>query len=102
MRARAWRSRSGSSAVKPDGARFGRLPLSQINRHFSLQPNVPGQGIIAGYKLSFWGLVVLIGVATGLGGAILTLLLNFVVHTSWSYHSGDLLGGVTRSGRPAG
>jgi hypothetical protein len=38
-----------------------------MTRHFSHQPNVPGQGIIASYGLRFWGLVVTIGVAAGLG-----------------------------------
>jgi CIC family chloride channel protein len=98
MRPRAWRSRIGNPASRAARARAGRMPLSQINRHFSLQPNVPGQGIVAGYKLSFWGLVVVIGVATGLGGAALTLLLTFVEHTVWSYDSGRLLDAVTRTG----
>ncbi len=83
---------------KAGRARCGRLPLGHINRHFSLQPNVPGQGIIAGYTLSFWGIVVAIGVATGIGGALLTLLLRFAEHTSWSYDSGQLLDAVNRTG----
>lgn len=92
------RSRFASPAFKADRTGSARRPLRKINRHFSLQPNVPGQGIIAGYTPTFWGIVVLIGVATGLGGALLTVLLTFVEHISWSYDSGQLLAAVTRSG----
>ncbi|MDQ6775286.1 MAG: chloride channel protein [Actinomycetota bacterium] len=67
-------------------------------RHFSHQPNVPGKGIIASYSPRFWGLVVAIGVAAGLGAALLTLLLNLVQSESWSYHSGSFLSAVTRAG----
>ena len=65
-----------------------------MSRHFSHQPNVPGRGIIAGYSARFWGLVVMIGVAAGLGGAALTLLLNAVQYTAWNYSSGSFLGAV--------
>jgi CIC family chloride channel protein len=64
----------------------------------SHQPNVPGKGIIASYSLRFWGLVVAVGVAAGLGAALLTLLLNLVQSESWSYHSGSFLSAVTRAG----
>ncbi len=67
------------------------LPISH-------QPNVPGKGIIASYGLRFWGLAVAIGVAAGLGAALLTLLLDFVQAKSWSYHSGSFLSAVTRAG----
>jgi chloride channel protein, CIC family len=66
--------------------------------HVSHQPNVPGKGIVASYSLRFWGLVVAIGVAAGLGAALLTLLLNLVQSVSWSYHSGSFLSAVTRAG----
>ncbi len=65
-----------------------------MSRHFSYQPNVPGRGIVAGYSARFWGLVVTIGVAAGLGGAALTLLLNAVQYTAWNYSSGTFLGAV--------
>ncbi|HWF74399.1 MAG TPA: chloride channel protein [Solirubrobacteraceae bacterium] len=39
-----------------------------------------------------------IGVAAGLGAAVLTLLLDLVQSTSWSYHSGSFLSAVTRAG----
>ena len=69
-----------------------------MSRHSSPQPNVPGRGIIAGYPLRFWGLVVIIGVGTGLGGALLTVILRAVEHASWSYHAGTLLDGAVRVG----
>jgi CIC family chloride channel protein len=66
--------------------------------HVSHQPNVPGKGIVASYSPRFWGLVVAIGIAAGLGAAVLTLLLNLVQSESWSYHSGSFLSAVTRAG----
>jgi H+/Cl- antiporter ClcA len=69
-----------------------------MKRHFSHQPNVPGKGIVASYSLQFWGLVVAIGVAAGLGAAVLTLLLDFVQDKSWAYRSGSFLAAVTRAG----
>ncbi|MGA2319650.1 MAG: chloride channel protein [Solirubrobacteraceae bacterium] len=63
----------------------------------SAQPNVPGRGIVAGYGIRFWALVVLIGVAAGLAGAGLIEILRFVQHLAWSYHSGDFLDGVERT-----
>jgi CIC family chloride channel protein len=69
-----------------------------MSRHASPQPNVPGRGIIAGYPLRFWALVVVIGVGTGLGGALLTVILRAVEHGSWSYHVGTLLDGAMRAG----
>jgi hypothetical protein len=44
--------------------------------HSSPQPNVPGRGIIAGYQPRFWGLVIIIGLGAGLGGALLTVILR--------------------------
>jgi len=69
-----------------------------MQRHVSHQPNVPGKGIIASYGRRFWGLVVAIGVAAGLGAAALTLLLDFVEDKSWSYRTGSFLSAVTRDG----
>ena len=65
-----------------------------MRRHFSHQPNVPGQGIVAGYSPRFWGLVVLIGVAAGVGAAVLTVLLNTVQYAAWDYRSGSFLRAV--------
>jgi CIC family chloride channel protein len=61
------------------------------------QPNVPGRGIVASYSARFWLLVVLIGLAAGLGGAALIELLRAVQHLAWSYHSGDFLDAVKRT-----
>ena len=65
-----------------------------MRRHFSHQPNVPGRGILAGYSPRFWALVALIGVAAGVGAAILTLLLNAVQYAAWDYRSGSYLHAV--------
>jgi CIC family chloride channel protein len=69
-----------------------------MSRHASPQPNVPGRGIIAGYPFRFWALVIVIGVGTGLGGALLTVILRAVEHISWSYQAGTLLDGAVRTG----
>lgn len=63
----------------------------------SAQPNVPGRGIVASYSPRFWSLVVLVGLAAGLGGALLIELLRAVQHLAWSYHSGDFLDAVKRT-----
>jgi len=65
-------------------------------RFASPQPNVPGQGIVASYGIAFWGLVLGIGVAAGIAGALLMLLLRALEHLFWSYHSGTLLHAVQR------
>jgi len=72
-----------------------RVPTS---RHASPQPNVPGQGIIAGYSARFWALVAVIGVVTGLAAALLALILKAVEHASWAYHAGTLVEGAMRTG----
>ena len=53
----------------------------------SAQPNVPGRGIVASYSPRFWMLVVLIGVAAGLGAVALIGLLHAVQHLAWSYET---------------
>ena len=63
----------------------------------SAQPNVPGRGIVASYSPRFWMLVVLIGIAAGVGGAALIGLLHAVQHLAWSYEHGHFLEGVERS-----
>ncbi len=69
-----------------------------MSRHSSPQPNVPGRGIVAGYQPRFWALVVVIGVGTGLGAALLTVILRAVQHASWSYHAGTFLDATMRAG----
>ena len=63
-------------------------------RHSSPQPNVPGEGILAGYRPRFWAIVVAVGLVAGLGGAVLLVLLRLIERAAFSYHSGDLLHGV--------
>lgn len=61
----------------------------------SPQPNVPGQGIIAGYSVRFWGLVAVIGVATGLAAAGFVAVLNLVERVAWRRPAADFLAAVT-------
>jgi len=63
----------------------------------SARPNVPGRGIVASYSPRFWMLVVLIGVAAGVGGAALIELLRVVQHLAWSYETGHFLEAAERS-----
>jgi CIC family chloride channel protein len=63
-------------------------------RWFSHQPNVPGRGILAGYSLRFWMLVIVLGVVTGAAGSLLMEILKLVERASWSYHSGTFLQAV--------
>jgi chloride channel protein, CIC family len=60
----------------------------------SRQPNIPGQGILAGYSLRFWGFVVAIGAATGLAGAAFIALLNFVERLAWRRPASRFLSAV--------
>ena len=57
----------------------------------SPQPNVPGRGIVASYRPSFWALVAGIGLAAGLVGAALIALLRLVERAAWSYRSGSFV-----------
>jgi H+/Cl- antiporter ClcA len=63
-------------------------------RFASPQPNIPGQGILAGYSARFWGLVVVIGAATGLAGAGFIALLNLVIRTAWRRTASQFLAAV--------
>ena len=60
------------------------------------QPNVVG--LAARLPVRFWTLLALTGIGAGLGGAALMLLLHAVQHLAWSYHAGNFLDGVQRSG----
>jgi H+/Cl- antiporter ClcA len=67
-----------------------------MTRRFATpQPNIPGQGILAGYTTRFWGLVVVIGVATGLAGAGFIALLNLVERVAWWRPASQFLAAVT-------
>ena len=61
----------------------------------SPQPNIPGEGILAGYSARFWGMVVAIGVAAGLAGAGFIALLNLVEHLAWRRSASHFLAAVT-------
>ena len=64
---------------------------------FSPQANVTGRGIVASYSARFWGIVVVLGVITGLGAAALVGLLHLVEHLAYGYRSGPFLDGVAAS-----
>ena len=61
----------------------------------SPQPNIPGRGILAGYSVRFWGLVVAIGVATGLAAAGFIALLNGIERLAWGRPASQFLAAVT-------
>ena len=61
----------------------------------SPQPNIPGEGILAGYSARFWGMVVAIGVAAGLAGAGFVALLNLVERIAWGQSASRFLAAVT-------
>jgi H+/Cl- antiporter ClcA len=61
---------------------------------FSYQANVTGRGIVAGYSLRFWCIVVLLGVITGVGASALVGLLHLVEHIAFGYRRGPFLDGV--------
>ncbi len=59
------------------------------------QPNVPlgGRGLLT-LSPRFWVLLVLTGIAAGLGGVLLTLVLHGVQHLGFGYLEGSFLQGV--------
>jgi CIC family chloride channel protein len=65
-----------------------------VSRFDSPQPNVTGLGLIASYGAQFWGLVLAIGVAAGLGAAGLTWLLHTTEHLTYGHHGSTLLADV--------
>jgi len=58
---------------------------------------VPGRGIVASFGMRFWGLVVLVGLTAGVGGAALMELLHAIQHLAWGYGEGSFLHGVERT-----
>jgi len=69
------------------------------DRYLSLQPNIPGRGILASYTPGFWLLVLVVGVLAGLAGGGLMELLHLAQHLAYSYHQGNFLHAVqARSG----
>jgi H+/Cl- antiporter ClcA len=61
----------------------------------SPQPNIPGEGILAGYSSRFWAMVVTIGVAAGLAGGGFVALLNAVERLAWRRPASQFLAAVT-------
>ena len=61
----------------------------------SPQPNIPGRGILAGYSLRFWGLVIAIAVGTGLAAAGFVALLKLVERLAWNRTANHLLAGIS-------
>ena len=53
-----------------------------------------GRGIVAGYSLRFWGIIVVLGVVTGVAASALMGLLHLVEHLAYGYRSGPFLDGV--------
>ncbi len=62
-------------------------------RRATEQPNVTGDGEVALTPV-FWAMVALTGVATGLLGDLLMLILFTVEHLAFGYHSGSFESGV--------
>ena len=58
------------------------------------QPNVYTSDDAAGFTASFWALVIMTGVGSGLAAGLLMKLLRLVQHTAWSYRSGTFLHAV--------
>ncbi|HLJ04301.1 MAG TPA: chloride channel protein [Solirubrobacteraceae bacterium] len=64
------------------------------NRWFSAQPNVPGQGLVAAYSARFWGLIVALGLGTGILASALMGLLRLSEHLAYGYRKGPYLDGL--------
>jgi CIC family chloride channel protein len=67
------------------------------DRWYSEQPNVTGRGVVAGYSLRFWAIVVALGAITGLGASGLIELLHLASHLGYGYHRGSFLHGVIQA-----
>lgn len=68
---------------------------THTRRWFSPQPNLPGQGLLAGYSSRFWMLVVVTGVAAGVGASAMMALLKLAEHLSYGYRRGPYLDGLS-------
>ena len=64
-------------------------------RFASPQPNIPGEGILAGYSARFWAMVIATGVAAGLAGAATVKLLGAVEDVAWRRPASRFLAAVT-------
>ena len=86
----------------PDPARRVRVPPPLIRsrlpsgRGATEQPNAAGDGDAALTPV-FWVMVVLTGVAAGLFGDLMMLVLFSVQHLAFDYHAGSLITAVSRA-----
>jgi CIC family chloride channel protein len=86
----------------PDPARRVRIPPPLIRsrlpsgRGATEQPNAAGDGDAALTPV-FWVMVVLTGVAAGLFGDLMMLILFSVQHLAFGYHAGSLITAVSRA-----
>jgi H+/Cl- antiporter ClcA len=62
----------------------------------SPQPNIFANDAGGTLSLRFWGLIVVVGIGTGLGGGLLMKLLRATQHLSWSYSGATFLAAVQR------
>ena len=60
----------------------------------ALQPNIPGRGILAGYSVRFWLIVVGVGAFAGLAGAGFLALLRLVERIAWHRSADGFLAAV--------
>ncbi len=93
MLTRMWRKVTtaalGQDRARPPSA--GEGPARSWSSH---QPNVTGRGIVAGYSLRFWTLVVVLGLATGVGASALMAVLRLTEHLAYGDRAGPFLDGV--------
>jgi CIC family chloride channel protein len=64
-------------------------------RWSSPQPNLPGRGLLAAYGGRFWALVVVIGIAAGVGASAMMGLLKLAEHLAYGYRPGPYLDGLS-------
>ncbi|HWE14026.1 MAG TPA: chloride channel protein [Solirubrobacteraceae bacterium] len=84
----------GRIATKGGSPRYRARPARPRN-WFSHQANITGRGIVAGYSMRFWGIVVVLGVVTGVAASALIGLLHLVEHVAYGFRRGPFLDGVT-------
>jgi H+/Cl- antiporter ClcA len=66
-----------------------------VTRFASPQPNVPGQGILAGYSTRFWATLLAVGAGAGLAAAAFVALLELTEQVAWGRPAKDFLAAVT-------
>ena len=88
-------SHEGAAKTSPPAAPTARR--TRARNWFSYQGNVTGRGILASYSPRFWGIVIVLGVITGIGASALVGLLHLVEHLAFGYRRGPFLDGVAAS-----